>query len=442
MNINTLGYLMQDPKIQGNLNRHPLAASMGADGGSDFNGFLMGAGGGLSIPTLGQGGSGTAFNGLVAMATAQSELSAQNTMGGGAVSRETARNLAQVRAMAMQGEMLQSMVGLNMGGASRAENLVGRANVEALISSGDFGNLAGSAKASPREAVLATGRTFTPEQLNSWRNRNGLLRPPANVAHKTETEAAEGTLSYSAEQNLRMPYGLIQAPERSPSAAAQAAINTAAGAGANQAGTAVSREAANMAHTRAKAAREAKMARVDQSDRPTRLTTEQKKGAAESKLASEAEILAAQKRGAIESRKDEFNMAKLDEIVGKVSLALGMDPNLIKAVIKTESNFNHTAVSRAGAKGLMQLMPGTAKDLGVKDPFNPVENIWAGSRYLKKMIDRHGGNVDKALASYNWGPGNFDRHGKSNMPKETRNYIVMVNRHYSTFKKTDTFGTA
>jgi soluble lytic murein transglycosylase-like protein len=112
-----------------------------------------------------------------------------------------------------------------------------------------------------------------------------------------------------------------------------------------------------------------------------------------------------------------------------------MDPHLIKAVIKTESNFDPQAVSRAGAKGLMQLMPATARELGVKDPFNPVENIWAGARYLKKILDRHSGNINNALASYNWGPGNFDRHGGMRLPGETKRYITAVNKHYAKLKQ-------
>jgi soluble lytic murein transglycosylase-like protein len=87
----------------------------------------------------------------------------------------------------------------------------------------------------------------------------------------------------------------------------------------------------------------------------------------------------------------------------------------------------------------MQLMPATARELGVRDAFNPVENIWAGARYLKKMLDRHGGNVKNALASYNWGPGNFDRQGSHRMPGETRRYISVVTRHYDRFKRADTF---
>jgi soluble lytic murein transglycosylase-like protein len=83
----------------------------------------------------------------------------------------------------------------------------------------------------------------------------------------------------------------------------------------------------------------------------------------------------------------------------------------------------------------MQLMPATARELGVKDPFNPVENIWAGARYLKKMLDRHSGNINNALASYNWGPGNFDRHGGMRLPGETKRYITAVNKHYARLKQ-------
>jgi soluble lytic murein transglycosylase-like protein len=128
---------------------------------------------------------------------------------------------------------------------------------------------------------------------------------------------------------------------------------------------------------------------------------------------------------------------KLDDIIKRVGEALNLDPHLIKAVIKTESNFNHKAVSSAGAKGLMQLMPGTAKEMGVKDPFNPLDNIWGGARYLKQMLDSYGGNLNKALAAYNWGPGNVNRHGagSKNMPRETRRYIEVVNRNYKSFKR-------
>jgi soluble lytic murein transglycosylase-like protein len=127
----------------------------------------------------------------------------------------------------------------------------------------------------------------------------------------------------------------------------------------------------------------------------------------------------------------------INAIIKRVGHALDLDPNLIRAVVKAESNYNPKAVSHAGAKGLMQLMPKTAKEMGVKDPFNPLENIWGGARYLKSMLERHGGNINKALAAYNWGPGNLDRHGYGNgqnLPSETRRYIDAVNRNYNRYK--------
>ncbi|MDR1546777.1 MAG: lytic transglycosylase domain-containing protein [Deltaproteobacteria bacterium] len=131
---------------------------------------------------------------------------------------------------------------------------------------------------------------------------------------------------------------------------------------------------------------------------------------------------------------------ELEAVIKRVGEALGLEPSLIKAVIKTESNFDQKAVSSAGAKGLMQLMPKTAKEMGVADPFNPLENIWGGARYLKKMLDSQGGDLNRALAADNWGPGNFERRGAGgkSLPRETRNYIEVVNRNYRRFKSAET----
>ena len=102
-----------------------------------------------------------------------------------------------------------------------------------------------------------------------------------------------------------------------------------------------------------------------------------------------------------------------------------LDSSVIAAVIRAESNGDPKAVSRAGAKGLMQLMDTTAQDLNLKDPFDPGENIRAGSRYLKKMVDRFG-DLKLALAAYNAGPGNVDKYGGVPLFSETREYIERI----------------
>jgi hypothetical protein len=122
----------------------------------------------------------------------------------------------------------------------------------------------------------------------------------------------------------------------------------------------------------------------------------------------------------------------LDAVIRWAADKHELDPALIRAVIKTESNFNPKAVSRAGAMGLMQLMPQTAKELGVDDAFDPAANVDGGTRYLSRMLDKYNGDLDRALAAYNWGPGNLDR-STGYLPEETRNYIRIVNQHYRRF---------
>jgi len=117
-----------------------------------------------------------------------------------------------------------------------------------------------------------------------------------------------------------------------------------------------------------------------------------------------------------------------ESIIQEAGQRYRVDPALIRAVIQAESGGNPMAVSRAGARGLMQLMPETAVELGVTNPFDPTQNIMGGTSYLRRLLDRYRGDVRLALAAYNWGMGNLEKRPEA-MPRETKNFIATVEKN-------------
>ena len=124
-----------------------------------------------------------------------------------------------------------------------------------------------------------------------------------------------------------------------------------------------------------------------------------------------------------------------DHVISEASKKHGVSFSLLKALIKIESDFNPRAVSKAGAMGLMQIMPENIRRLKIKDPFDPKDNVMGGARYLKQLIHRFEGKLHLALAAYNAGPKAVEQYQRIPPYEETENFVKQVMKYYSIFNK-------
>lgn len=132
---------------------------------------------------------------------------------------------------------------------------------------------------------------------------------------------------------------------------------------------------------------------------------------------------------------ESYNEDLYDHVISEASNTHGVPFSLLKALIKTESDFNPRAISSAGARGLMQLMPENIKTLKIKNPFDPRENVMGGTWYLKQLINRFNGKLPLALAAYNAGPGVVEKYQRIPPFQETENFVKQVMEYYSLFNK-------
>ena len=132
-----------------------------------------------------------------------------------------------------------------------------------------------------------------------------------------------------------------------------------------------------------------------------------------------------------ESSSRPFTQLEIDAAIDQAAARHNVDPNLVRSVIKVESNFNPNAVSRKGAMGLMQLMPATARLLNVSNPFDPAQNVDAGVRHLRRLLDNYGGNLRLSLAAYNAGAGTVSRSAGVPRIAETQRYVNRITNLYT-----------